>query len=107
MKSGSIYLGLPREFQSPQRAALRLAELKTLAQREAYFARIPAQWQTWIRHQGIIQIAGEIVALPEVEERREALLETPEGWREEIKAHVLRLWKMPRARSMPMEEAAA
>jgi predicted proteasome-type protease len=103
-KNGSIYLGLPRQFQSPQRAALRLSELQTLAQREAYFARIPPQWQNWIRHQAVIQIAGEIVALATVEERRKALLETPETWREEIKAHVLRLWQMPR--STRMEGAA-
>lgn len=97
MKNGGIYLGLPAEFRPPQKAAQRLADMTTLAQREAYFARIPAQWQRWIAHQAMIQIAAEIVALPGVAERREALLEAPFAWRDEIRAHVLRMWRMPRA----------
>ena len=105
MKSGSIYLGLPAEFRPPQKAAQRLADMDKLTQREAYFARIPPQWQAWVRHQAIIQIAGEIVALPTKEERKEALLEAPVAWRDEIKAHVVRLWRMP-ARAMQSEARA-
>lgn len=95
MNYGSIYAGLPAEFSPPQKAALRLAGMGALTERTAYFDRIPELWQRWIAHQASIEIAGVIVALPTKEARKAALLEAPGEWRIEIRAHVLRLWRMP------------
>lgn len=91
------YYGLPFEFESPRHAAQHIAQLSTLAERNAYFDRIPAHFQKMIRHLAMIEIAAGIVAIEDLAQRREALTRVPYEWRDELRSHVLRLWRAPAA----------
>lgn len=93
MSGRNHYRDLPDEFAPPAKAASRLATMKTQAEREAYFGRIPKPWHPIIRQLAIIGIAAEIVSLTELHARRKALAEVPEGWTEDVKQHVRRLWE--------------
>lgn len=87
------YRDLPDEFAPPMKAATTIAKLRTQAEREAYFGRIPKPWHPIIRQLAIIGIAAEIVAINDLHARRRALAEVPEGWDVEVKQHVRRLWE--------------
>lgn len=92
--SGSVYAGLPAEFSSPNDAARRIARLGAAAERLALLERIPpGGWRWWVIHEAKLEIALEIVELPDKASRQEALAEVPEEWSEDVRAHVLRLWR--------------
>ena len=92
MSRASFFAGLPAEFDPPEKAARHIAALKTIAEREACWLRIPEGWRPMIGHFVEITIAFDIVEMPEKVARQNALASVPEVWREEVKWHVVRLW---------------
>ncbi len=97
---------LPPEFSPPERAAEHIAELKTLADREAYWLRIPECWRPMIGEFAVIAIASRIVEMPEKFDRQNALGSVPEVWREQVKAFVVTMWKTREARAQYRAEQA-
>jgi len=106
----SIYLGLPARFRSPTHAAAEIAALDSAADRRALLEQVPAGgWRRWVLHEAKIAIAARIVDMPRKADRQDALAAVPDEWRDEVKTHVLRLWKAAeiRARHHAMESEAA
>lgn len=91
----SIYAGLPAEFSSPNDAAARIARLGTAVERIAFLERrIPGGgWRWWVVHEAKLEIALAIVDLPDKQARLDALAEVPAEWLDDVRAHVLRLWR--------------
>ena len=104
--SGVTFTGLPAEFASPDRAAEHIADLKTIAEREAYWLRIPEGWRKMIGHFAVIAMACRIAEMPQKVDRQNALASVPEIWREEVKTHVLRLWQTKDVRAKYQRELA-
>lgn len=105
----TIYIGLPDRFRSPTHAAAEIAMLDRAAERLDLLEQVPAGgWRRWVLHEAKVAIAARIVDLPRKSERQDALAAVPDEWREDVKAHVLRLWKAAeiRARLAVSEEAA-
>jgi hypothetical protein len=100
------FIGLPEEFSPPDRAAERIADLPTLAEREAFWLRIPEGWRPMIGHFAVRAIACRIEEMPEKHRRQDALASVPEMWREEVKAFVLTLWKTREIRAQHRAELA-
>lgn len=92
MQMSQIYGGLPAEFASPQKAAEHIAALSTVAERLAYFDRIPAHYQKMIATLAVMAIAANIIGIDDKERRREALARVPDDWRKDVKSHVARIW---------------
>lgn len=102
MRNGAAFIGLPEEFGAPDEAAAVIARFNTLAQRETYFARIPAGgWQRWIAHEARIAIALRIVDEPStLVLRRAAIEQVPEAWRPMVRAYVTTFWKTREIRAI-------
>lgn len=94
--SAGMYAALPAEFCPPRAAAARIAALDSLDERERCFARVPEWWQPVIGHNARLQIALRIVRTEGKDARLAQLAATPEAWRAEVRAHVLRLWEWRR-----------
>ena len=107
MGFGSIFAGLPEEFSPPEAAAERIADLRTVAEREAYWLRIPQGWRTMIGHFAVIAIASRIVEMPEKADRQNAIYSVPEIWREQVKRFVLTMWATREIRAEHRAEQAA
>lgn len=101
-----LFLGLPAEFISPDAAAAHIAALKTRAEREAYWLRIPEGWRPMIGDFARLFIGHAITQLPALADRRAALDEVPDIWREEVEWHVKRLWSSKDLRAMTDAEFA-
>jgi hypothetical protein len=102
------FINLPEEFCPPERAARHIADLNTLAEREAYWVRIPrGGWQAIIGHFAVLFIAARIVDMPEKVARQNALASVPDFWRDDVKAHVLRLWQTKELREQYLADQAA
>lgn len=103
----SLYLGLPDRFRSPSHAALEIAALDRADDRRALLGEVPAGgWRRWVLHEAKIAIAARIVDMPRKADRQDALAAVPDEWRDEVKAHVLRLWKAAEIRVRLAEQAA-
>ncbi len=98
---------LPAEFSPPERAAEHIAELKALADREAYWLRIPECWRPLVGHFAVIALASRIVEMPEKFDRQNALASVPEIWRERVKAFVLTMWQTRELRAQYQAEQRA
>jgi hypothetical protein len=94
-----LFHGLPAEFCPPEAAAAQIAALKTKAEREAYWLRLPA-WRQYIAYVVALEIGRAIVELHTLEERRAALLEVPDMWREQVEWRVRHLWNSKAVREM-------
>jgi hypothetical protein len=103
----SVYAGLPAEFSSPNDAALRVARLGTAAERLALLNHVPPGYRWWVVHEAKLDIALAIVELPDKAARQEALAEVPEAWGDDVRAHVLRLWRTYDIRAEYQAELAA
>lgn len=101
------FTGLPEEFSPPEKTAERLAELKTLAEREAYWLRVPVCWQPLIGQLAVMAMASRIVEMPEKFERQNALASVPEFLRERVKAFVLTMWQTREIRARHRAEQEA
>jgi hypothetical protein len=99
------YAGLPADLAPPAKTAQAIAALSSLAEREALFARVPPQWQAWIAHLAVTALAVRVVDTPGLAHRRAAMTEVPPGWRDDVAAHVRRLWAVAQLRAA--EEARA
>lgn len=83
-----LFLGLPAEFSPPEKAADHIVGLRTRAEREAYWLRIPERWRPFIGEFTRLFLGLYIGGLPTLEARRAALAEVPEMWLEEVRWHV-------------------
>jgi hypothetical protein len=101
-----LFFGLPTEFISPDAAAAHIAELKTRAEREAYWLRIPEGWRPMVGDFARLFIGHAISELPALAERRAALEEVPGIWREEVEWHIKRLYNTKDLRAMSDAEFA-
>lgn len=101
-----LFKGLPVEFSPPEKAAQHVADLNTLAEREAYFVRIPAPWQKFIGELVPLMIAQRIVEIPEKARRQDALASVPEIWRKLVKQMVMSLWETREIRAQHQAELA-
>lgn len=107
MSTTGLFAGLPAEFSPPEKAAERIAELRTLAEREAYFIRIPSQWRPFIGDLVPIAIASRIVELPEKAQRQDALASVPDFWRDLVRKLTVSLWQTREIRAAYQAELAA
>jgi hypothetical protein len=98
---------LPAEFSPPERAADHIAEMKALADREAYWLRIPECWRPMIAQFAVIAIASRIVEMPEKFDRQNAIASVPEFLRERVKAFVLTMWQTRELRAQYQAELRA
>jgi hypothetical protein len=74
----SIFQNLPDEFSPPDRAAEHLVkELKTRAEREAYWLRIPEAWRYYVGYIAALMFGHELCGVTELAARRAALEEVP------------------------------
>lgn len=99
---------LPAEFGTTMQAAAMVTKLTTRAERNHYFDKIPAHFQPMVMTLAVQMIAAHIVSIRGIENlqnRRIALARVPEDWLEDVKAHVVRLWK--RAELQARAEATA
>ncbi len=83
---------LPAEFSPPEKAAERIAELNSLAEREAYWLRIPECWRPMIGGLAVHAMARRIYEMPLKFDRQNAIASVPELWRSQVKALVLSFW---------------
>lgn len=100
------WAGLPADLAPPDVVALRIANLPTMLERLALFNQIPAGYQHWVAHHAHMEIALKIVELPELERRREAMLEVPPAWHDKVAAFVRTFWKTRTIRAEYREEQA-
>jgi hypothetical protein len=100
-------VALPEEFSPPEKAADRIADLRTLAEREAYWLRIPECWRPMIGILAVYAIASRIVGMREKFDRQNAIASVPEIWREQVKALVLAWWATREIRAAHQAELAA
>jgi hypothetical protein len=103
------FLGLPDEFAPPDRAAAEIAAMPGLLDRLKYFERIPAgAWRDWIAHEARIAIALRIVdgGMP-IGDRRAAIEQVPEIWRDQVRAYVLSFWETRHIRAKHRQKLAA
>lgn len=105
--SEGTFTGLPAEFSPPEKAARHIAGLSTIAEREAYYLRIPTPWQKFIGELVPPMIAERIVDLPEKARRQDALASVPEIWRQRVKQWVMSLWATREVRAAHQAELAA
>jgi hypothetical protein len=105
--SGCGFIGLPAEFSPPEAAAQHLASLRTRAEREAYWLRLPEGWRYFIGYVAALTIGHEIVGLPTLEQRREALEHVPGVMRAEVEWRVMHLWRTKELREMSDAEFRA
>jgi len=87
------FVGLPKEFCPPEKAAEHIAYLNTIAEREACWARIPANWHAMIGILVIHAIGRRIADMPQKFDRQNAIASVPELWRAPVKALVLSFWQ--------------
>ena len=103
-----LFVGLPEEFSPPEVTADRIAALRTRAEREALWIRIPPNWQPIIGHFACRAIALAISDdIPELEDRRAAMTEVPEFWLPEVQAFVKSFWATKTIRDKYRAERAA
>lgn len=105
--SEALYVGLPRDLSPPRRVAALIAELPTLNERLALFARVPPGWQGLVAHQARIDIALAICEIPERDDRLVALAQVPPVWLDEVRWHVTRLWNTRELRAKYRTKRAA
>lgn len=98
---------LPAEFAPPDSAAAVIASLRTRAEREAYWLRIPEIWRKAVGEHAKLFIAIDIAALHELEARRAALDEVPEIWLDDVRWHTRYLFASREVRAEFMAEQAA
>jgi hypothetical protein len=104
----SLYAGFPAEFSSPSAAAIRIAGLVSAAERAAFLERIPPAWAVWVIHEASIEIALVIAdGGQDLDARRAAIEQVPAPWRDNVRAHVLRLWRTREIRAAYREQIAA
>lgn len=84
---------LQAEFSPPEKAAEHIARLNTIAEREAYWVRIPECWHAMIGVLAIGAIARRISDMPQKFDRQNAIASVPEIWREQVKALVISFWQ--------------
>ena len=107
-RAAGLFVGLPEEFSPPEMTADRIAALDVRAEREALWIRIPPNWQPIIGHFACMAIAVRIAdGMPEIEDRRAALAEVPEIWRDQVQAFVKSFWITREIRAKYREERAA
>jgi hypothetical protein len=83
-----LFIGLPAEFSPPEKAADAIVALRTRAEREAYWLRLPEQWRPFIGELCRLFLGLHIGQLETLEARRAALAEVPPIWLDEVKWHV-------------------
>lgn len=92
--SSNIFAGLPSEFSPPEKTAMHIATLNTIAEREAYWLRLPQQWRgPFVGHLVELAIARRICDMPEKIQRQNALASVPDLWRENVRWQVVRMWR--------------
>lgn len=101
------HIGLPEEFSPPEKAAERIAELNTIAEREALWLRLPEPWRPMIEIFTVQAIACRIAEMPEKFDRQNAIASVPEMWREQVKAKVISFWITREIRATYRAEQAA
>lgn len=101
-----LFIGLPAEFSPPEKAADHIVALRTRAEREAYFLRIPEAWRPFIGDFARLFLGMHIGELPTLEERRAALAEVPELWLEEVRWHVTYVHRLSRDPDYVADRAA-
>lgn len=99
--------GLPAEFGRPDQVAERIAELPTLAERQALMVRIPKAYHGMVQHFAEVSIAERIAALPTKAERVAAFDEVPVSWRSMVHLHTFRLWKVRKLKRAESGDAQA
>lgn len=87
-----IYAGLPADLSPPYAAAARIVNLDTAVARERFAAALPDQWRALIAHFARVGLATRVVICDSLEERQGLLVEVPAEWRQDVEAHVRRLW---------------
>lgn len=100
-----LFIGLPAEFSPPEKAADHIVALRTAAEREAYWLRIPEQWRPFIGDFARLFLGIHIGGLQTLEARRQALEEVPLMWREEVRWHAVYVHR--RSRELEQESATA
>lgn len=111
MNRDALFAGLPAEFAPPEKAADRIVELKTAAEREAYWLRLPELWRA---PNGMIAVFARTFLASAIadgelslEQRRAAIAEVPVMWRDEVVALVKALWETRHIRAEHRAEQEA
>lgn len=98
---------LPAEFSPPDVTAERIAALNTIAEREALWVRIPAEWQPMTGVLTVHAIARRIYAIPARADRQAAIDAVPGIWRSEVKKLVVSFWNTRHLRAEAQDEQRA
>jgi len=98
---------LPEEFCPPEKAAECIAALSSIAEREAYYVRIPRPWQPMIGDLVVPAIARRICGMRDKFDRQNAIASVPELWREQVKQLVMSWWATRHLRAEVVEGMAA
>ena len=97
----------PAEFASPDKAAERIAALNTIAEREALYLRLPADWQPMVSDYVVPAISRRIYAMPRKLDRQNAIHSVPDLWREQVKKMVMSFWETRHLRPEGQQQVAA